>query len=47
VYVLHEKVEWSHDDMGSNSEWPDILEPSDPTYKKARKLSPKRKKIAR
>jgi hypothetical protein len=35
------------DDMGSNSDWPNILEPFDPTYKKARKLSPKRKKIAR
>jgi hypothetical protein len=47
VYVLHEEVEWSDDDTGSDSDWPDIPEPSDPTYKKARKLSPKRKKKAR
>jgi hypothetical protein len=47
VYVLQEEVEWSDDDTGSDSDWPDIPEPSDPTYKKARKLSPKRKKIAR
>ena len=47
VYVLHEEVEWSDDDTGSDSDWPDIPEPSDPTYKKARKLSPKRKKTAR
>jgi hypothetical protein len=47
VYVLHEEVEWSDDDTGSDSDWPNIPEPSDPTYKKARKLSPKRKKTAR
>jgi hypothetical protein len=47
VYVLHEEVEWSDDDMESDSDWPDISEPSDPIYKKARKLSPKRKKTAR
>jgi hypothetical protein len=45
--VLHEEVEWSDDDTGSDSDWPDILKPSDPTYRKARKLSPKRKKTAR
>jgi hypothetical protein len=45
--VLYEEVEWSDDDTGSDSDWPDILEPSDPTYKKARKLSPKRKKTVR
>jgi hypothetical protein len=45
--VLHEEVESSDDDTGSDSDWPDIPEPSDPTYKKARKLSPKRKKTTR
>jgi hypothetical protein len=47
VYVLHEEVEWSDDDTGSDSDWSDIPKPSDPTYKKPRKLSPKRKKTAR
>jgi hypothetical protein len=47
VYVLQEEVQWCDDDMGSNSNWPDIPEPSDPTYKKERKLSPKRKKKVR
>jgi hypothetical protein len=45
--VLHEELEWSDDDTGSDSDWLDIPEPSDPTCKKARKLSPKRKKTAR
>jgi hypothetical protein len=45
--VVHEEVEWSDDDTGFDSDWPDIPEPSDLTYKKARKLSPKRKKTAR
>jgi hypothetical protein len=47
VYVLHEEVEWSDDDTGSDLDWPDIPKPSNPTYKKARILSPKRKKTTR
>ena len=46
VFVLHEeaKFQWSDGDEGSDSDWPDIPEPSEPAYQKARKLSPRRKK---
>ena len=46
VFVLHDeaKFQWSDGDDGSDSDWPEIPEPCEPTYKKERKLSPKRKK---
>jgi hypothetical protein len=44
MYVLHEEVQWSDDDTGSDSDWPNI----DPIYKKARKLSQRgRRKLGR
>ncbi|KAM0831469.1 hypothetical protein ACQ4PT_065514 [Festuca glaucescens] len=47
VFVLpnEARFEWTDDDEGTDSDWPDIPEPSEPAYKKARKLSPRRKKI--
>ncbi|KAM0908726.1 hypothetical protein ACQ4PT_015265 [Festuca glaucescens] len=47
VFVLHDEArfEWTDDNEGTDLDWPDIPEPSEPAYKKARKLSPRRKKI--
>ncbi|KAM0824178.1 hypothetical protein ACQ4PT_070379 [Festuca glaucescens] len=47
AFVLHDEArfEWTDDDKETDSDWPDIPKPSEPSYKKGRKLSPRRKKI--
>ncbi|KAM0845161.1 hypothetical protein ACQ4PT_056571 [Festuca glaucescens] len=47
VFVLHDEArfEWTDDNEGTDSDWPDIPKPSEPAYKMAREMSPRRKKI--
>ena len=47
VIVLNEGkgFEWSDEDEASDTDWPDFPQPGEKAYQKARKLSPRRKKM--
>ena len=47
MIVQHEEkiFEWTDDDEASDTDWPDFPKPGEKAYQKARKLSPRRKKM--